>query len=62
MLKSCAVYLRYLNITKDPKLEQARRELEQTMLGVDIEDIKEHAEIRSSVKSKVDAILQKFDW
>ena len=54
--------LTHLNITKDPKLEQARRELEQTMLGVDIEDIKEHAEVRSSVKSKVDAILQKFDW
>jgi hypothetical protein len=54
--------LTHLNITKDPKLEQARRELEQTMLGVDIEDIKEHASVRSDVKSKVDAILQKFDW
>ena len=54
--------LSHLNITKDPKLEEARRELETTMLGVDIESIKEHATVRSNVKSKVDAILNKFDW
>lgn len=54
--------LTHLNITKDPMLESARRSLELTMLGVDIEDIKEHAEVRQSVKSKVDDILKKFDW
>jgi hypothetical protein len=54
--------LTHLNITKDPMLENARRSLELTMLGVDIEDIKEHAEVRQSVKSKVDDILKKFDW
>ena len=54
--------LTHLNITKDPLLESARRSLELTMLGVDIEDIKEHAEVRQSVKSKVDDILSKFDW
>jgi hypothetical protein len=32
------------------------------MLGVEIEDIKESPELRSTVKSKVDAILEKFDW
>lgn len=51
-----------LNITNDPKLEQARRELELTMLGVSIDGIKESPEVRSSVKSKVDAILGKFEW
>jgi hypothetical protein len=51
-----------LNVTNDPKLEQARRELELTMLGVSIDGIKESPEVRSSVKSKVDAILEKFDW
>jgi hypothetical protein len=51
-----------LNVTKDPKLEEARRALELTMLGLDIDDIKEHAGVRTVVKSKVDAILQKFDW
>jgi hypothetical protein len=54
--------LTHLNVTKDPKLEDARRSLELTMLGLDIDDIKEHAEVRGSVKSKVDAILEKFDW
>jgi hypothetical protein len=51
-----------LNITKDPKLEEARRSLELTMLGVDIDSIKESPEVRHSVKSKVDEILGKFDW
>ena len=51
-----------LNVTKDPKLEEARRQLEMTMLGADIEDIKEHAPARSELKSKVDEILKRFDW
>jgi hypothetical protein len=51
-----------LNVTNDPKLEEARRQLEVTMLGTDIERIKEDADTRSSVKSKVDAILGKFEW
>jgi hypothetical protein len=54
--------LTHLNITKDPKLEEARKSLELTMLGVDIEDIKEHADVRSNVKNKVDEILNKFNW
>ena len=54
--------LSHLNVTKDPKLEEARRSLELTMLGVDIEAIKESPDVRSSVKSKVDDILKKFDW
>lgn len=51
-----------LNVTNDPKLEQARRSLELTMLGVDIEDIKESPAVRSDVKNKVDDILKRFDW
>lgn len=51
-----------LNVTNDPKLEEARRQLELTMLGADIESIKEDAQSRSALKSKVDAILGKFDW
>jgi hypothetical protein len=54
--------LTHLNITKDPLLEQARRELELTMLGVDIDSIKDYPDVRSKVKSKVDDILKKFDW
>ena len=54
--------LTHLNVTKDPLLENARRSLELTMLGVDIEAIKESPDVRSSVKAKVDDILKKFDW
>jgi len=54
--------LTHLNVTKDPMLEHARRSLELTMLGLDIEDIKEHAEVRNDVKARVDEILGKFDW
>lgn len=57
----CAM-LTHLNVTKDPQLEAARRELEITMLGADIEDIKERPEVRSSLKTKVDDILGKFNW
>ena len=54
--------LTHLNVSKDPKLEEARRALEQTMLGADIDSIKESAEVRASMKTKVDAILSKFEW
>lgn len=51
-----------MNITNDPKLEEARKQLELTMLGADIETIKESSHARESMKNKVDAILQKFEW
>jgi hypothetical protein len=51
-----------LNVTKDPKLEEARRALEITMLGADIEVIKEDALVRHDMKTKIDEILGKFDW
>ena len=51
-----------LNVTNDPKLEDARRQVELAMLGTDIEEVKEDATVRESLKSKVDAILGKFEW
>ena len=54
--------LTHLNVSNDPKLEQARRQLEQTMVGADIDAIKESAEVRASMKTKVDAILSQFQW
>jgi hypothetical protein len=51
-----------LNVTNDPKLEEARRQLELVMIGADIEDIKEHADSRVELKSKVDDILKRFEW
>jgi hypothetical protein len=51
-----------LNVTNDPKLEEARRQVELTMLGANIESIKEDAGTRSELKSKVDNILKRFEW
>lgn len=57
----CAM-LGHLNITKDPKLDEAKRKLEQAMHGVDIDDIKEDELVRENVKSKLDAILKDYEW
>lgn len=54
--------LTHLNVTKDPKLEDARRKLETALVGVDIDGIKEDEFVRAEVKTKVDAILSDFDW
>jgi len=51
-----------LNVTNDPKLEEARKQLEVTMLGTNLEVIKEDSVARTVLKSKVDAILGKFEW
>lgn len=60
-LELCAL-LTKLNITNDPKLEEARRQVEVAMLNADMESIKEDADTRSQLKSKVDAIINKFEW
>lgn len=54
--------LTHLNITKDPSLEAARRGLERAIANVDIEHIKEDADVREDVKEKLDAILKQYDW
>jgi len=51
-----------LNVTKDPKLEQARRDLSSALLLVDTDMLKESDEIRLQTKNKVDDILSKFQW
>ena len=46
----------------DPKLEEARKQLELTMLGTNLEALKEDVGAREDLKSKVDGILGKFNW
>ena len=60
-LELCGL-LTKLNVTNDPKLEEARRQVELTMLGATMEGIKEDKHYRAEVKSKVDDILKKFEW
>lgn len=57
----CAM-LGHLNVTKDPKLEEARRKLEHAIHGVEIDDLKEDVGVREDVKSKLDAILKDYEW
>lgn len=54
--------LTHLNITKDPQLEAARGQLEALMMGLTIEDLKDDAAHRASVKGRVDGILKQFEW
>jgi hypothetical protein len=54
--------LTHFNITKDPKLEEARRTLERIIAGVDIEDVRKDIGTRMDLKAKVDAALSQFDW
>jgi hypothetical protein len=54
--------LTHLNVTKDPKLEQARRDLENAILGTDMDEIKEYPQVRADVKSKLDAMLKEYEW
>jgi hypothetical protein len=54
--------LTHLNVTKDPELERARRMLEQTMVGADVDQLKESPALRQSMKTKVDTILEQFEW
>jgi hypothetical protein len=57
----CAM-LTHLNVAKDPKLEDARRQLEVAMIGVDIEDIKDDELTRAKLKGKLDNILKEYEW
>lgn len=51
-----------LNVLDDPKLEQARKELEAAIAHVTPEDIRESDNVRADVKARVDAILKNFDF
>lgn len=54
--------LTHLNITADPKLEAARRQLEVALIGADIDDIKENEGTRADLKAKLDTILKGYEW
>lgn len=51
-----------LNVTNDPKLEDARRKLEQTLSGIEATDLRESPALRNDVKTRVDNILKSFDF
>lgn len=49
-----------LNVTNDPKLESARKQLEMALVGVTPKELREDNDLRRDVKSKVDQILSMF--
>lgn len=50
------------NVTNDPQLEQARKDLEQALLGVTAKDLRESVLVREDVRARVNEILSKFDF
>ena len=51
-----------LNVTNDPKLEEARRSLERAMTGIDAKELRNHDDARAETKSRIDEILSKFSF
>ena len=49
-----------LNVTNDPKLEQARQELEAAINGKDAKLLRDNDHVRRETKAKVDQILSMF--
>jgi hypothetical protein len=54
--------LSHLNITKDPALERARRELDRAIGTLDVDDLRGDAGARADLKAQVDSVLSGFDW
>lgn len=52
--------MKSLNITGDPKLEQARRDLAQLLSGIDSKELRTSESVRADTKAGVDALLGKL--
>ena len=57
---SLTTLLRDLNVTNDPQLEQARRDLETALSRVDIGSLRESPELQQSTRTAMQDILDKF--
>ena len=49
-----------LNVTNDPKLENARKDLERSLSGVSAEELRLSPQLRTDVVKRVSAIMEKF--
>lgn len=52
--------LKHFNITGDTRMDEMRRQLEETLRGVDAPMLRDSDEIRRATKRKVDEMLDKF--
>jgi hypothetical protein len=53
--------LKSFNITGDVRMDEMRKQLEDTMRGVDADALRDSDSLREQTKRKVDAILNKFN-
>jgi hypothetical protein len=54
--------MRDLNITNDPKLEEARKMLESALVRVDMDSLKESTEVQTATRNAMNDILSKFNF
>ena len=54
--------LKHLNITKNPQIEEARKQLSSAVNGISAEALRDSESARQEVKAQVDDILSKFNW
>ena len=54
--------LKHFNLTNDPTMEEARRDLANAIQNHSAEDLREVDSARHAVKAQVDAILSKFNF
>lgn len=54
--------LSHLNITNDPTLEQARRELDKAIGTMDVDDLRSDVGARADLKARVDQVLGRYEW
>jgi hypothetical protein len=54
--------LTHLNITKDPKLEAARAQLQRMLDGLDVKELRKEEGVRLEVLHTTNKILDAFDW
>lgn len=50
-----------LNVTNDPRLEEARQDLERALTRIDMDSLKESPELQQSTRTAMQNILDKFD-
>ena len=54
--------LKHMNLTNDPKVEEARQRLEDIMVGKTKDMFKDSPTVRKEVKEEVDSIIKSYEW
>jgi hypothetical protein len=50
------------NVTHDEQLDWARKSLEDALMGVDMDEVRESDGLRKAVKARVDELADKLGW